>query len=95
MISCHAIGRYTVTALCDDGRRFGAELSTGGEVDFSTLPFGALSFDSGELSPTVLSERTKKWHRKQYLIESEGVGTPLELREISYRYAVVGKVKRI
>ena len=95
LIFCHAIGRYTVTALCDDGRRFGAELSAGGEVDFSTLPFGALSFDSGELSPTVLSERTKKWHRKQYLIESEGVGTPLELREISYRYAVVGKVKRI
>lgn len=95
LISCHAVGRYTVTALTDDGRRFGTELEAGGELDFSTLPFRFLAFDSGETAPTVFSERTKKWHRKQYLIESEGIGMPLELREISYRFAVVGKVKRL
>ncbi len=95
LVSCYARGRYSVTALTDDGRRFGEGFWAGGELDFSALRFDALAFDSGESAPTVFSEKTKKWHRKQYLIESDGIGAPLELREISYRFAVVGKVKRI
>jgi hypothetical protein len=95
LIGCRSPGRFRVTAVTDDGRRFEAGEGGGGELDLSTLRFDALAFDASETSSTVLRETTKKWHRKQYLIEARGIGMPIELREISYRYAVVGKVKRI
>lgn len=95
LIGCRSPGHFRVTAVTDDGRRFEAGEGGGGELDFSALRFDALAFDASETSATVIREVTKKWHRKQYLIESDSIASPIELREISYRYAVVGKVKRI
>lgn len=85
---------FTVVAITDDERRFGEEETAGGELDFSSLRLDAISFASAS-QPTIFKESTKKWHRKQYLIESRAIGAPLRIGEISYRYASVGKVKRI
>jgi hypothetical protein len=49
---------------------------------------------SGVTAMTVFRESTKKWHRKQYLLRADGIGAPLAFEGLSYRFAVVGKVKR-
>ncbi len=64
----------------------------GGALDFSSFDFSVLNFagDDGRLS---LSEDTKGWVQKQYIIESEGFRAPIKGLSIAYLFKIKGKIK--
>lgn len=61
--------------------------------DFSLFSFGEMNFN-GDLHTVVpIKERTRKWIRKMYRIESNGFASPFGINKISYRFTVAGRIK--
>ncbi len=96
VLECASLGSgsFAVSAVTDRGMRSHSEGLFAGELDFALLNFEHICFGAGEGGTTVFREKTRRWHTKQYLISSEGVGNPISPRGITYLYEYVGKVKQ-
>ncbi len=72
----------------------GEILSTrSGGINFTTLDFGRINFGVCEDHTVVLSERSRRYVKKQYCLFSSAFAQPFGLKSLSYTWQVEGKVK--
>ena len=61
--------------------------------DFNNVDFEDLSFETSDTTVFALTEKTKRWMEKQYVIYSDELHKPLSINYIAYRYTVAGRYK--
>ncbi len=63
------------------------------EIDFSSLDFAYLAFETAEHFTIPISEKEKNWIEKEIAISSAD-GAPIAIYSMSYRFTVKGRIKK-
>jgi hypothetical protein len=62
------------------------------EVDFSSINFAYLAFETADHFTIPISEKEKNWIEKEIAISSTD-GAPIAIYSMSYRFAIKGRIK--
>ena len=63
------------------------------EIDFATLNFAHLAFETFDHFTIPIAEREKSWIEKEIAISSSD-GAPIAIYSMSYRFTIKGRIKR-